>query len=163
MKLSALHTCTGHQPPRLPASGTPPHSCGAQVSHQNVPQLLWPREALTVRLCVAGGCQTSRAQVLYSHTARRPHLSLRDLTQHALCHRSPSTSRLFQIILPPSPGLFSVPNLHSIRACYPSALQLATGLGPWTPLMLVFGFAFRTSGRNPPSTPEGESSEGRPH
>ena len=76
---------------------------------------------------------------------------------------SPSVSRLFQMILPPSPRLFSCPKLHSIRACCPSALQLAAGLGPWTTLMLVFGFAFRTSGRNPPSAPEGVSSEGRPH
>ena len=72
MELSALHTYTGHHPPQLHASGTPPHACWAQVSRQRVPQLLRPREALTACLCVAGGCQTSRAQIPYTHTARRP-------------------------------------------------------------------------------------------
>lgn len=32
MKLSALPTYTGLQPPHLHASGTPPHSCWARVS-----------------------------------------------------------------------------------------------------------------------------------
>ena len=65
-----LHRPPTTTPPHL--GGTSSHSCWAQFSRQNVPLLLLPREALPVCLYVAGGYQTSQAQILYSHTALQP-------------------------------------------------------------------------------------------
>ena len=156
-----LHRPPTTTPPRL--RGTLPHSCWAQFSHQNVPLLLLPREALPVCLYVSGGCQTSWAQILYSHTARqpppwppgtRPAWALPQKPVHFQVISDYPSSLIQPLLISHSPLL---------RTCCSSVLQLATGLGQWTPLMLVFGFAFRTSGHNPPSAPEGESSGGRPH
>ena len=155
-----LHRPPATTPPRL---GDPaPCLLGPGQPSESPSASTAPRGPDCLPLCGWGLPDLSSPDPIRPHRPL-PHASLRDLTRHALRHGSPSISRLFQIILPPSPGLFSWPKLHSIRACCPSALQLAAGLGPWTPLMLVFGFAFRTSGRNPPRAPEGVSSEGRPH
>lgn len=139
-----LHRPPTTTPPRL--GGTSSHSCWAQFSRQNVPLLLLPREALPLPLCGWGLPDLTSPDPILPHCPPAPNPASGNLTQHELCHRSWSISRLFRIIVPPSPRLFSFPILHSTRTCCSSVLQLATGLGQWTPLMLVFGFAFKPLG-----------------
>ena len=64
-----LHRPPATTPPRL---GDPAPCLLGPGQPSESPSASTAREALTACLCVAGGCQTSRAQILYVHTARCP-------------------------------------------------------------------------------------------